>query len=153
MMLKFVISTSQSIHLIKWKNVMEEMPVQEPGYGSIDLTDLINNKKLGGKRSIPQEQSELRKETKKEKTMQMCPKCEFVSHNETYFNEHMTTVHAKLRKETEQKRVMRTCPQCDFISQNETYFNEHMTKVHSGQPNCLFCFIAFKNYSTLRNCS
>ena len=120
MMVKFVISTSQSIHLIKWKNVMEEMPVQEPGYGSIDLTDLINNKKLGGKRSIPQEQSELRKETKKEKTMQMCPECEFVSHNETYFNEHMTTVHAKLRKETEQEKVMRKCPQCDFISQNET---------------------------------
>ena len=33
------------------------------GYGSIDLTDLIKNKKLGGKRSSPQEQSELTKET------------------------------------------------------------------------------------------
>ena len=47
---------------------------------------------------------------------------------------------------------MRKCPQCDFISPNETYFNQHMTKVHSGQPNCPFCFIAFKNYPTLRNC-
>ena len=37
------------------------------GYGSIDLTDLIKNKKLGGKRSSPQEQSELTKETKKGK--------------------------------------------------------------------------------------
>ena len=105
------------------------------GYGSIGLTDLIKNKKLGRKRSIPQEQSELRKETIKEKTMRTCPQCEFVSQNETYFNEHTTTVHAKLRKETEQEKVMRKCPQCDFISQNETYFNEHMTKVHSEQPN------------------
>ena len=62
----------------------------------------------------------------------------------------MTKIHTKLRKETEQERVLRKCPQCDFISQNETYFNEHMTKVHSGQPICPFCFIAFKNYSTLR---
>ena len=29
MMVKFAISTSQSIHLIKWKNVLEERPVQE----------------------------------------------------------------------------------------------------------------------------
>ena len=63
----------------------------------------------------------------------------------------MTKVHAKLREETEQEKVLRKCPQCDFISQNETYFNVHMTQVHSGQPNCLLCFIAFKNYSTVRN--
>ena len=37
------------------------------GYGSIDLTDLIKNKKLGGKRSSPQEESELTKETEKGK--------------------------------------------------------------------------------------
>ena len=61
--------------------------------------------------------------------MRECPQCEFIL--QTYFNEHITKVHAKLRKETEQEKVMRKCPQCDFISQNETYFNDHMTKVHS----------------------
>ena len=111
------------------------MPVQEPLVMDLLIwLILIKNKNLGGKRSSPQEQSELRKETIKEKTMRKCPQCEFVSQNETYFNEHMSTVHAKLWKETEQENVMRKCPQCDFISQNETYFNDHMTKVHSGQP-------------------
>ena len=56
-----MISTSQIIHLIKWKNVMASS--RATGYGSIDLNDLIKNKKLGGKRSCPQEQVELRKET------------------------------------------------------------------------------------------
>ena len=42
------------------------------------------------------------------------------------------------------------CPQCDFMTQNETFFNEHMTNVHSGLPNCPFCFLAFKDYSSLR---
>ena len=82
--------------------------------------------------------------------MRKGPQCEFISQNETYLNEHMTKVHAELRKKTDQEKVLRKCPQCDFPPQNETYFNEHMTKVHSGQPNSLFCFIAFKNYSTVR---
>ena len=101
------------------------------GYGSIDLNDLIKNKKLGGKRSCPQEQVELRKETEKEESMRKCPKCEFISQNATYLNEHMTRVHAKLRKETEQEKIlrkcqetMRKCPKCDFISKNETYFKD-----------------------------
>ena len=43
-----------------------------------------------------------------------------------------------------------TCPQCDYISQNEMNFNEHVTKAHSGQPTCPFCFVAFKDYTSVR---
>ena len=43
------------------------------GYGSIDLNDLIKNKKLGGKRYCPQEQVELRKETEKEENNEKVP--------------------------------------------------------------------------------
>ena len=85
------------------------------GYGQLDFRNLIKNKKMGVKRTNPQEKPEQIKQTEEKRS-------------------------TKLNK----------CPQCDFISQNEIFVNQHMLKAHAGRPNCPFCFIGFKDYSSLR---
>ena len=60
------------------------------GYGS--LNRIIMNKKLGGKRSSPQEESSVvkQKSVRKQTKLQKCSQCDFMTQNEQYFNEHMS---------------------------------------------------------------
>ena len=64
------------------------------GSASLDLTSMLKNKYLGGKRSSPQEKPEQRRVTEKEKKMYKCPQCDFISQNEIFISEHMTKAHA-----------------------------------------------------------
>ena len=64
------------------------------GYGSGDLKNLVKNKNLGGKRSSPQDNPEIRKVSQKPREMKKCPQCDFITQNEIFFNEHLTKVHA-----------------------------------------------------------
>ena len=63
-------------------------------YGSGDLKKLMKNKKLGGKRSSPQENPEVKKVSENPRILKKCPQSDFISQNDVFFNEHMTKVHA-----------------------------------------------------------
>ena len=52
------------------------------GYGTLDLKQLLVNKNKGGKRSTPQENSEIRKTiTENVRKIYKSSKCEFISQN------------------------------------------------------------------------
>ena len=57
---------------------------------------------------------------------------------------------SEFRKGCDNVRTLFKCPQCDFISQNEQRFNEHIVEAHVGQPTCPFCYIATRDYPSLR---
>ena len=78
-----------------------EVIMEWTGYGS--LKKLFKNKRMGGRRTSQQENPEVGKQREeKQPSMLKCPQCDFLSQNETYFNEHVSKVHAK----------QPTCPFC-----------------------------------------
>ena len=67
--------------------------MESTGYGS--LKKLFKNKRMGGRRTSQQENPEAGKQREeKQPSMLKCPQCNFLSQNETYFNEHVSKVHA-----------------------------------------------------------
>ena len=52
------------------------------GYGFGDLKNMVKNKKLGGKRSSPQDNPEIRKVSQKVREMKKCPQCDFIPQND-----------------------------------------------------------------------
>ena len=91
------------------------------GYGS--LNRIIMNKKLGGKRSSPQEESSVvkQKSVRKQTKLQKCSQCDFMTQNEQYFNEHMSNVHANLP----------TCPFCLKVFNSYSEVRKHCETKHS----------------------
>ena len=63
------------------------------GNDSLDLDSLRRNKLAGGKRTSPQEISDVRVSGRKntERKILKCPQCDFISQNESFFNEHITS--------------------------------------------------------------
>ena len=102
-----------------------EANVGSTGFGS--LNNLILNKKLGGKRISPQENPALRKknEERKQSKMFKCPQCDFLSQNETYFNEHVSKVHAN----------QPTCPFCFKAMDSYTAVRKHCETNHTEVNN------------------
>ena len=93
--------------------------VESTGYGS--LTRIVMNKKLGGKRSTPQEEAIVVKQTK----VLRCPQCDFISQNEAYFNEHVTKAHAN----------QPTCPFCFKAFKSYTEVRKHCEQNHVETSN------------------
>ena len=75
------------------------------GYGSIDFTDLMVNKKLEGKRSSPQEQWE-KKGKKKKKVSRVW---EFVSQNETLMSTCLRLVQSYKKRKHNRKKQWKNC--------------------------------------------
>ena len=67
---------------------------ESTGYGS--LQNLVKNKLLGGKRTSPQANPDLKRKNEEKKQVKLfkCSQFDFLAQNETYFNEHMGKVHA-----------------------------------------------------------
>ena len=75
------------------ENEMEECDggrLSKKNSRTADLSSMLKNKKLGGKRTSPQEEPAIRKEKVK---MFECPQCDFLSQNEVFFNEHIVKAH------------------------------------------------------------
>ena len=98
-----------------------EASIETTGYGS--LKNLILNKKLGGKRIYPQEKPALGKqsESRKQSKIFQCPQCDFLSQNETYFNEHVSKVHVN----------QPTCPSCFKAMDSYAAARKHCEAYHT----------------------
>ena len=95
--------------------------VESTGYGS--LTRIVLNKKLGGKRSSPQEEAVVVKQNIVQNQIKLltCPQCDFISQNETFFNEHITNVHANHP----------TCPFCFNAFNSYAEVRKHCEQKHA----------------------
>ena len=97
-----------------------EASMESTGYGS--LKNLVLNKQLGGRRTNPQEKSEVGKQKNTKQTQIFkCPQCDFLSQNEIYFNEHISKVHSN----------QQTCPFCFMAFDSYADVRKHCESNHS----------------------
>ena len=90
--------------------------IETTGYGS--LHSIAMNKKLGGKRSNPQEEPFV---VRKQAKLHKCPQCDFTTQNKKYFNEHIGKVHANLP----------TCPFCLKVFNTYVEVRSHCETKHA----------------------
>ena len=112
-----------NIDINKYKGREDGMEECSGGFGneSLDLDRLRKDKQKGGKRTSPQQNPELRKVQEKwEKQILKCPQCDFISQNETFFNEHMTKVHSG----------QPNCPFCFLPFQEYAALRKHCRAIH-----------------------
>ena len=102
-----------------------DVSIETTGYGS--LNRIAINKKLGGRRSNPKEEPFVlnQKPDRRQTKMHRCPQCDFVTQNETHFNEHITTVHAN----------QPTCPFCFMAFKGYAEVRKHCETNHSERNN------------------
>ena len=90
-----------------------------------DLKRLNTLKRSGSIRTCPQRNPD-------DKPFFKCGKCDFMTQNEEYFNEHME----KHRKYTDDE-----CPQCGYKTKKKSDFEKHMKNVHGNFPSCTICHV------------
>ena len=117
------IATNDNHEIAKYTK--EDMEVcddgeKSTGYGS--LSRIVLNKKLGGKRNGPQEEATMVKQkiVQSQTKLLRCPQCDFISQNETYFNEHITKAHAN----------QPTCPFCFLAFESYSEVRKHCEYKH-----------------------
>ena len=85
-----------------------------------NLKTLLTNKLKGGKRTSPQEKSEIKKGTDKDTPLFKCPQCDFISQNSIFFNEHVSNAHSG----------QPTCPFCFHGFQDLPSLRKHCDVAH-----------------------
>ena len=102
-----------------------EASSKSTGYGSVQ--NLIKNKLKGGKRTSPQVNPDVRREPKliDGRKLFKCPRCDFISQNETEFNEHIVKAHAG----------QPTCPFCFFGAVDYPSLRKHIEMKHKELRN------------------
>ena len=117
----------KNVDITKYKDA--EMEECDGGFGndSLDLDSLRRNKMAGGKRTSPQETSDVRISGRKntERKLLKCPQCDFISQNESFFNEHISKAHSG----------QPNCPFCFLPFNGYTELRKHCISQHNENKN------------------
>ena len=87
-----------------------------------NLKSLLTNKLKGGRRTNPKDKSEMKKvRDTKDIPLLKCPQCDFLTQNETFFNEHVSKAHAGGQP---------TCPFCFIGCKDFPSLRKHCADYH-----------------------